>query len=97
MAHIPPLHVPSCHVPAVPVTPVSVRPVSVPSVPMIPVRSVPVPAAPVINAVLSAEMAAHMKGAPAAAMKASTSPRHGVGPRQQQTGEANSGDGDHCS
>jgi hypothetical protein len=47
--------------------------------------------------VLSADVAAHMKSAAAATMKAATSPRHGVGPRQQQAGEANSGDGHHCS
>ena len=105
MAHVPSRHVPTRHVPAVPVAAVSVRPV--PSVPMVPIRSVPVPVvpvrsisvapAPVIDAVRSAEVASHMKSAPAATMEAATSPRHGVGPRQQQTGEANSGDGDHCS
>jgi hypothetical protein len=105
--HVPSRHVPSVHVSSVPVVSVLVGSVSVPSVPMVPirpvsvpvvpVRSVPVPSAPVINAMRSADMAAHMKSARAAAMKAATSPRHGVGPRQQQTGEANSGDGNNCS
>ena len=44
---------------------VPIRPVFVP---MVPVRSVPVAAAPVHIVVLSAEVASHMKSAPAAAM-----------------------------
>jgi hypothetical protein len=103
--HVPSRHIPSVHVPSVPVMSVSVGSDPVPSVPMVPIRSVPVPVvpvrsvpvAPVINAVRSAEVASHMKSATAATMKAAPSPRHGVGPRQQQRGEANSSDGNNCS
>jgi hypothetical protein len=104
MAHAASLHaasldVASLHIPSFHVASISVRPISIGSVLVasLPVRPVPIRSAPVLITVLSLEMAFHMKSARAAAMKARTSSRHGFRPRQKDTGEANSGDGDQCS
>jgi hypothetical protein len=104
MAHVASLHVasphiPSIHVPSISVRSIPVRPISIGSVLVasLPVGPVPIRSAPVFIAVLSLEMPFHMKSARAAAMKARTSSRHGFRPRQKDTSEANSGDGDQCS
>jgi hypothetical protein len=99
MAHVPSLHVASLHVASIPVRSIPVRPISIGSVlvPSLPVRPVPIRSALVFVAVLSLDMAFHVKSARTAARKARTSSRHGFRPRQKDTGEANSGDGDKCS
>ena len=98
MAHVATLHVASLHVASISVRSIPVRPISIGSVlvPSLPVGPVPIRSAPVLT-VLSLETAFHMKSARAAAMKARTASRHGFRPRQKDTGEANSGDGDKCS
>ena len=94
MAHVPSLHIPSITVRSIPVRSISIGSVPVPS---LLVRPVPIRSAPVLIAVLSPEMAFNMKTACAASMKGRTSSSHGVRPRQEDAGEANSSDGDNCS
>jgi len=94
MAHVPSLHIPTIPVRSVPVRSIFIGSVSVASLPL---RPVPIRSASVLIAVLSPEVAFHMKSARADFMKACTSSSNSVRRRHQDAGEANSSDGDNCS
>ena len=99
MAHVPSLHIPTIPVRSLPVRSVPVRSIFIGSVSVasLPVRPVPIRSASVLIAVLSPEMAFHMKSARADFMKACTSSSNSVRRRHQDAGEATSSDGDNCS